>query len=228
MATYQKTKISKMELNNASGTVCSLECYYKLNENDDPKRIGSTGKFPVGQKNKLNLDELDLPNGAWVTAYANVRAGKDSSGNVWFVYDKGYGTMASFTVTGTAFKTKVSFSSISDQYGEELVNQLKLYNQSGTVCSLKCYYKKEKNDVPTKVGSTGNITVGFSKTLDLDELNIPNLAWVNAYANVVAGSDNQGNIWFQYNKGCKMQAEYTLSGVINFTTLAFDKTTKTE
>lgn len=36
MATYQKSKISKIELNNASGTVCSLECYYKVNEVPHP------------------------------------------------------------------------------------------------------------------------------------------------------------------------------------------------
>lgn len=226
MATYQKSKISKIELNNASGTVCSLECYYKVNEDDAPKRIGATGKFPVGQSKTLNLDELDIPDRAWVTAYANVRAGKDSSGDVWHIYEKGYGPKALFTVTGTAFKTKISFSSISDQYGEDFVDHLKLNNQSGTVCSLECYYKKEKNDNPTRIGSTGNITVGLHKELNLDELDIPDLAWVNAYANVVAGSDEHGNIWFQYKKNCKKEVIYTISGVINFTTLSFDKITK--
>ena len=90
----------------------------------------------------------------------------------------------------------------------------------------KLYYKKEKNDNPTRIGSTGNITVGFHKGLNLDELDIPDLAWVNAYANVVAGSDDHGNIWFQYKRDCKKEAVYTISGVINFTTLSFDKITK--
>lgn len=33
---YRNIKISKIELKNASGTVCSLECYYKMGKDDKP------------------------------------------------------------------------------------------------------------------------------------------------------------------------------------------------
>lgn len=71
---YRNIKISKIELKNASGTVCSLECYYKVGKDDKPKRIGSTGNFPLGQIKTPDLTSLkDLPEGAWVTAYRPAR-----------------------------------------------------------------------------------------------------------------------------------------------------------
>lgn len=220
---YQNVKVSVLELHNASGTVCSLECYYKMAESDEPKRSEGTGKFPLGKSKSLNLDDLEIPNGAWVTAYANVRSGKDSHGETWFLYEKGVGTRASFEVTGTAFKTKVSYSGITDRYDTDLINGLKLSNQSGTVCALECLYKKNKDDEPQRIGETGNITVGLSKTLNLDELTLADGVWVTAFANVKAGRDERGKVWFQYKKGNKKTAEYTISGVINFTSLTFDK-----
>lgn len=223
MSTYRNTKISKIKLKNASGTSCSLECYYKMAQDDKPKRIGSTGHFPLGQSKTLDLKKLkDLPEGAWVTAYSNV-AGDDSQGNVWFIYGKDVETTASFEISGTAFKTKTSFTSISEMYGEELVNKLKLNNQSGTVCSLECYYKKNKEDDPNRMGSTGNFPVGQSKTLNLDTLELPDSVWVTAYVNVDSGSDDHSNVWFQYKKGNNKCAEYTITGVINFTTVGFDQ-----
>ena len=88
-------------------------------------------------------------------------------------------------------------------YGDDLINGLKLNNQSGTVCTLECYYKKEKEEDPKRTGSTGNITVGFSGKLNLDNLDLPDMAWVTAYANVKAGSDDFCPVWFRYKKGNK-------------------------
>lgn len=222
MAIYKVNKVNKIELENASGTVCKLKCYYKITESDTPKTIGSTGNFSLGKSRTLNLSEIaDLPDGAWVTAYADV-SGKDSASDVWFIYDKNYDATASFEITGTAFKTKVAFKSISEMYGDDLINGLKLNNQSGTVCTLECYYKKEKEEDPKRTGSTGNITVGFSGKLNLDNLDLPDMAWVTAYANVKAGSDDFCPVWFRYKKGNKKCAEYTISGVINFTTVTFN------
>lgn len=224
MDIYKNNKVGRIELKNASGTVCRLRCYYKMAESDNPKEIGETGKFTLGKSKELKLYEIEgLPNGAWVTAYADVSSGKDSSSNVWFVYDKNNHTRVSYEVTGTAFKTKVAFKSISEIYGDELINVLKLNNQSGAVCKLECYYKMQPEDQPETAGSTSNITVGFSKELSLDNLNIPENAWITAYASVVAGKDDHATAWFRYKKGNKKYAEYTISGVINFTSMTFDK-----
>ena len=107
-------------------------------------------------------------------------------------------------------------------YGEDLVNRLKLYNQSGTVCALQCYYKIDKENEPNYIGKTKYINVGESAILDLDGLDIPDQAWVTAFAEVSAGSDNNSNVWFKFKKGNRKQANYTISGVINFTDVIFD------
>lgn len=220
---YRNTKISKIELKNASGTSCSLECYYKIGQDDTPQRIGSTGHFPLGKSRILDLKGLNIPEGAWVTAYSNV-SGKDSVGEIWFIYSTDVDVTALFEISGTAFKTKTSYVSISEMYGDELVNMLKLNNQSGTVCSLECYYKKNKEDNPNRIGSTSSFPVGKNKTLELDALELPgDLVWVTAYVNVKSGSDDHSNVWFPYKKGNNKCAEYTITGVINFTTVGFDK-----
>ena len=42
-------KISRINLKNNSATICSLECYYKENNEASPKRIGGTGTFTAGK-----------------------------------------------------------------------------------------------------------------------------------------------------------------------------------
>lgn len=38
MNTYIDSYVKTLKLNNQSGTVCSLECYYKIAQEDKPKR----------------------------------------------------------------------------------------------------------------------------------------------------------------------------------------------
>lgn len=221
---YRDIKISKIELKNASGTACYLECYYKVGQNDTPIRVGKTGRLHLGDNGRLDLSGLEIPDGAWVTAYSNVASGKDSAGEAWFIFDKNEDVTAYFEISGTAFKTTTSYVGISELYGQELVNKLKLNNQSGTVCSLECYYKQDKEANPNRIGSTSKFPVGQSGTLDLDSLEFPEgKIWVTAYANVESGVDDHCNTWFPYKKGNNKCAEYTITGVINFTTVGFDK-----
>jgi hypothetical protein len=203
MDTYLNDVIGKIELNNQSGTVCALECYYKVNKRDFPKRIGDTGSFPLGQSKTLDLHSLSIPNGAWVTAYANVN---DSSGDTWIVYDKGNDSIAQFTLSGTAFSTRVSYNGIINKefYLSDTIDELKLYNDSGTVCSLECYYKVNKSDSPKRIGNTGSFPLGQSKTLDLNtQQSLPEGAWVTAFANVSTGKDCNASTWMVYKKNSR-------------------------
>lgn len=68
MSIYSKSRINKLELRNAGGFACWLECCYKVGESGEIQRVGDTGSFPIGESKDLALNELDIPNGAWVTA----------------------------------------------------------------------------------------------------------------------------------------------------------------
>lgn len=225
MSMYRNLKVNKLMLKNAMGAVCKLKCRYKTSQSEKEAAtiVGDSGSFPIGQSRTLDLTNLNIPEGAWVTVQVDVVAGRDNAGEVWFIYCKDYDATGKFTITGTTLHNNVSFGGISDMYGDDLVNRFKLNNQSGTVCKLSCLYKILKADEPNRVGNTGNINVGQSITLDLDSLDIPDSAWVTAYVDVAAGEDGNSNAWFKFKKGNRKQAEYTITGVINFTDVVFDR-----
>lgn len=119
MNTYIDSYVKTLKLNNQSGTVCSLECYYKIAQEDKPKRAKGTGNFPVGQSKSLDLSSLDTLNElvnkgheVWVTAFANVKAGKDCSANVWVKYKSSADATAEYTISGVINFTKISFNEV--------------------------------------------------------------------------------------------------------------------
>lgn len=225
MANFIDKKVGALKLKNSSWTVCSLECYYKATPNGEAKRVGSTSNITKGKSNVLRLSELGIPDGVLVTAFSNVKAGKDSHSEDWVVYDIDSNSTAVYELSGTTLSNSTKFIKVieEDLYEEVGINQIKLSNQSGTSCALECYYKTNKGDAPKRVGATGHFTVGFSKTLGLEDLDIPENAWVTAFANVMAGADDHGSTWFRYKKGTNKVACYTISGVVNFTSIAFNK-----
>ena len=127
-------KISRINLKNNSATICSLECYYKENNEASPKRIGGTGTFTAGNNKTLDLNGLGIPEGALVTAYANVKAGDDSYGDNWFTFSKGWDGEAYFEVTGSAFKTGVFFMEVTDF--ETNIEDMTAYRLDDAVLSL--------------------------------------------------------------------------------------------
>lgn len=129
-------KISRINLKNNSGTVCSLECYYKENSKSNPIRIGETGKFSLGFEETLDLNGLGIPEGALVTAYANVRAGADSYGDNWFTFSKDWEGEACFEVSGTAFETKVSLICVENTDFDAKIEDMSAYRLDDAVLSL--------------------------------------------------------------------------------------------
>lgn len=106
--------IGAIELKNQGGFVVKLECYHKKSDfSSDWSRSGSTGDITLGFTKKLKLEELDgVNNGDIVTAYANVVLGKDKTGNVTFVYEKGNTRTARFTISGTTLDDELGFNGI--------------------------------------------------------------------------------------------------------------------
>lgn len=223
MDTYFETGVNKLKMNNQSGTSCKLECYYKINKDDSPKRVGQTGGFPVGQSKTLDLAKLNIPANAWVTAYANVAIVDDSYGDCWFRYIHDKETTAEFMLSGAWDSTKVTYKGLSEQYVDEGINLMILNNQSGTVCKLECYYKVNKDDTPKRIGVTDKIPLGKSKMLDLTALEIPANAWVTAFANIDAGFDCNATIWFKCQKERSYAAEFTIIGAVGYTVISLNQ-----
>ena len=144
MAEFLDKTMGLLKLENQAGVKCYLECYWRIGKNGEPQRSGKSGSILLGQSETLDLRSLDLNEDSeiWVTAYANVSAGDDSSGNVWLRYDANSENTAAFKITGTAFTTTTTFDRIStgDEYFDTPITKITLNNQSGTVCSLECYY----------------------------------------------------------------------------------------
>ena len=94
MNTYIDSYVKTLKLNNQSGTVCSLECYYKIAQEDKPKRAKGTGNFPVGQSKSLDLSSLDTLNEL-------VNKGQSSAD-----------ATAEYTISGVINFTKISFNEV--------------------------------------------------------------------------------------------------------------------
>lgn len=234
MAEYLDKPVGYLELNNQAGVACKLECYWKIGRDGECKRAGSTGSITLGKTGTLNLRDLNLNDDReiWVTAYSNVSAGKDSSGDVWVRYSKNSENTSVYKITGTAFSTKTSFQTVREsenQYFDTQINVMTLKNNSGTVCKLNCFYKVGKYSEPQRVGATGSFPLGQSGTLNLQDIpDLPETAsdtiWVTAYADVTAGKDCHGTAWFPYKKmSSNTEAVFSISGAINFTTITFEK-----
>ena len=110
------------------------------------------------------------------------------------------------------------------EYIDKEIGSLKLSNQAGVVCYLECYWKSGKNGDAKRIGKTDSILLGQSGTLNINETELSDEGeiWVTAFANVSAGKDCNGTTWFRYKADSKNTAVFTISGVINFTTISFD------
>lgn len=96
----------------------------------------------------------------------------------------------------------------------ETVGALKLTNRGGFVVKLECYHKvSEQSTSTSRDGSTGDITLGKSKTLNLSDVSgVNNGEYITAYANVVLGKDKSGNVWFKLDKNSPKVACFTIGG----------------
>lgn len=110
------------------------------------------------------------------------------------------------------------------EYIDKEIGSLKLNNQAGVVCYLECYWKSGKNGEAKRIGKTDSILLGQSGTLNINETGLSDEGeiWVTAFANVSAGRDCNGSTWLKYKANSKNTAEFTITGVINFTTISFD------
>lgn len=113
----------------------------------------------------------------------------------------------------------------------QVIDSIILHNQCGAVIKLRCIYKDGQDGKGTKSNEvTGSYPVGQTKEIDLntvselmDKFAIGREMWVSAFVDVVAGKDDRGKVWFRFKPGCKRAAVFTISGVINFTSVGFNE-----
>ncbi|MCD8297237.1 MAG: hypothetical protein LUC88_06665 [Prevotella sp.] len=108
----EKQAISKIRLDNESGTVCSLSVTVKKTDGSE-KHYGGSKKIAVKQSAEINLADLkdvNIEKEDWVTAYVDVVASaKDGNGNVWFKYDSSSPLEARFVIHGAIGLTTIAF-----------------------------------------------------------------------------------------------------------------------
>lgn len=102
---------------------------------------------------------------------------------------------------------------------------LELKNQGGFVVRLECYYTTSDYAAEWKTtGNTGDITLGRSKSLKLEELEkLRDGDIVTVYAKVILGKDNHGKVNFIYRKGNPRTAKFTISGTTLDNELGFNE-----
>lgn len=210
MDTYFEAGVSKLKMKNQSGTVCCLECYYKVNKDDSPKRIGKTGKFGVEKSKTLDLKTLGIPENAWVTAFANISKAIDENGNCWLRYARDEDTTAQFELTGTSGITKVTYKGLSEQYINEGISLIKLNNLLVEDCLLGFCYKVNEEDKHKVVEKIRGVTLWGSEILNLTEWAIPANAWVTVYVSVKNAGNYPGIYWFRYAPDNNRMAQFTI------------------
>ena len=94
----------------------------------------------------------------------------------------------------------------------QTIDQFKLKNSGGFVARIYCEYRNPATGKWTKVKCTGDITLGFSKTVELGEHGVPDGASVKFIAFVVSGADNTYDDEFIYKRGCNTVAQFKIKG----------------
>ncbi|MBR2261190.1 MAG: hypothetical protein IJ916_05755 [Paludibacteraceae bacterium] len=79
---------------------------------------------------------------------------------------------------------------------------------------IECYHKASEQSTDEKRdGSTGDITLGKSKTLKLSDVpDVKDGDYITAYANVALGKDKSGKVWFIADKKSTKVACFTIGG----------------
>lgn len=94
----------------------------------------------------------------------------------------------------------------------QTIDQFKLKNSGGIVVRIYCEYRNLATGKWTKVKCTEDITLGFSKTVELGEHGVPDGASVKFIAFVVSGADNTYDDEFIYKRGCNTVAQFKIKG----------------
>jgi len=97
------------------------------------------------------------------------------------------------------------------------IGKMSLKNSGGFVARVQFSYLNDDGEKQLS-SQSGDVTLGFTKTVDPAELSVPNGSTVYMHVFVVWGTDNEARRAFIYEKGNPTTAHYNISG----TTLSND------
>jgi hypothetical protein len=91
------------------------------------------------------------------------------------------------------------------------IGKMSLKNGGGFVARIQFSYLDDDGEKKL-TGQTGDVLLGQTKTVDPDELKVPDGAMVYLHVFVVWGTDNEARRAFTYEKGNVSTANYTITG----------------
>jgi hypothetical protein len=91
------------------------------------------------------------------------------------------------------------------------IGKMSLKNSGGFVARIQISYLDDDGEKKLTAQS-GDVTLGFSKTVDPGELGVPDGAMVYMHVFVVWGTDNEARRAFTYEKGNVTTANYVITG----------------
>lgn len=91
------------------------------------------------------------------------------------------------------------------------IGKMELKNSGGFVARVQFSYLDENGDKKL-TSQSGDVLLGQSKTVDPQELGVPDGSMVYMHVFVVWGTDNEARRQFLYEKGNQTIARYNISG----------------
>ena len=99
----------------------------------------------------------------------------------------------------------------NEKMAMQKIGKMSLKNSGGFVARIQLSYLDDEGEKKL-TGQTGDITLGFSKTVDPGELGVPDGAMLYMHVFVVWGYDNEAKRAFIYEKGNVNTASYIITG----------------
>lgn len=95
--------------------------------------------------------------------------------------------------------------------GLQKIGKMSLKNSGGFVARIQFSYLDDDGEKHLS-NQSGDITLGFTKTVDPGDLGVPDGSMVYMHVFVVWGHDNEARRAFFYEKGNVTTARYNISG----------------
>jgi hypothetical protein len=104
----------------------------------------------------------------------------------------------------------------------QMIGMFNLNNNGWFVAQIACYYSEDDGVTWKESKHTSDITIGHSQEVWLNDLGVPNRAWVKIHVIVVAGKDRTHDQVFQFVSGMGCVADYFINGATWNPKLSFD------
>lgn len=92
------------------------------------------------------------------------------------------------------------------------IGKMKLKNAGGFVAKIQFTYLDDNGEKKTTTKKSDDITLGFDKTVNPGDYEVPDGSMIYLFVFVVMGKDNEAKRSFIYEKGNTTCANYVITG----------------